>query len=296
MSVNSTQNIDLLFELLQSVVKDNNFSIDDNELRDLIISKCYYQNIANPQGSISDINKTVLDTCFVILEKNYNVNNTRQSLYNKPNNIQEVNDKDLLQNRAQEFDNNFKIAKENFDSMIKLKKPEEIKFEDEEEEVLPAKSLQTIMNQTLADREAELKQITKKYSKKQQKKAESWINENKEPSNTESNDNVKLKIVEETTNLKKKKVTFQDQVNKNNDFNTNILSRLKKKSNNNEINNQSNNSITINNNIIENLHVKLAMLDSNQKIILENQKKILSLLENNNNEKKQSKSLDLRPL
>ena len=294
MSVNSTQNIDLLFELLQSVVKDNNFSIDDNELRDLIINKCYYQNIANPQGSISDINKTVLDTCFVILEKNYNINNT-QSLYNKPN-IQEVKDKDLLQNRAQEFDNNFKIAKENFDSMIKLKKPEEIKFEDEEEEVLPAKSLQTIMNQTLADREAELKQITEKYSKKQQKKAESWINENKETSNTENNDNVKLKIVEETTNLKKKKVTFQDQVDKNNDFNSNILSRLKKKSNNNEINNQSNNSITINNNIIENLHIKLAMLESNQTIILENQKKILSLLKNNKNEIEQPKSLDLRPL
>ena len=39
-----------------------------------------------------------------------------------------------------------------FDNMIKLKKPDEIKFEDEEEPDMPPENLETIMNQTLADR------------------------------------------------------------------------------------------------------------------------------------------------
>lgn len=293
MSVNSSQNIDLLFELLQNVIVENNFSISNNELRNLIINKCYYQNIANPNQSLADVNKTILDTCFVILEKNYKKN--IQSNNTNSNNIKEIKTLELV-NKEEEFNNNFKIAKENFENTIRLKKPEEIKFEDEEEEVLPAKSLQTIMNQTLADREAELKKITEKYSKKQQKKAENWINENKDVEDTDPEKNIQLKIMEEK-NVKKKKVTFKDEIVKeNSNFNENILSRLKKKSNNNEINNQSNNNITINNNIIENLHIKLAILESNQTIIIENQKKILQILENNKEKPKKIKSLDLQPL
>ena len=293
MSVNSSQNIDLLFELLQNVIVENNFSISNNELRNLIINKCYYQNIANPNQSLADVNKTILDTCFVILEKNYKKNT--QSNNTNSNNIKEIKTLELV-NKEEEFNNNFKIAKENFENTIRLKKPEEIKFEDEEEEVLPAKSLQTIMNQTLADREAELKKITEKYSKKQQKKAENWINENKDVEDTDPEKNIQLKIMEEK-NVKKKKVTFKDEIVKeNSNFNENILSRLKKKSNNNEINNQSNNNITINNNIIENLHIKLAILESNQTIIIENQKKILQILENNKEKPKKIKSLDLQPL
>ena len=293
MSVNSSQNIDLLFELLQNVIVENNFSISNNELRNLIINKCYYQNIANPNQPLADVNKTILDTCFVILEKNYKKNT--QSNNTNSNNIKEIKTLELV-NKEEEFNNNFKIAKENFENTIRLKKPEEIKFEDEEEEVLPAKSLQTIMNQTLADREAELKKITEKYSKKQQKKAENWINENKDVEDTDPEKNIQLKIMEEK-NIKKKKVTFKDEIIKeNSNFNENILSRLKKKSNNNEINNQSNNNITINNNIIENLHIKLAILKSNQTIIIENQKKILQILENNKEKPKKIKSLDLQPL
>lgn len=293
MSVNSSQNIDLLFELLQNVIVENNFSISNNELRNLIINKCYYQNIANPNQSLADVNKTILDTCFVILEKNYKKNT--QSNNTNSNNIKEIKTLELV-NKEEEFNNNFKIAKENFENTIRLKKPKEIKFEDEEEEVLPAKSLQTIMNQTLADREAELKKITEKYSKKQQKKAENWINENKDVEDTDPEKNIQLKIMEEK-NVKKKKVTFKDEIVKeNSNFNENILSRLKKKSNNNEINNQSNNNITINNNIIENLHIKLAIIESNQTIIIENQKKILQLLENNKEKPKKIKSLDLQPL
>ena len=106
------------------------------------------------------LNKIILDNCY----KFFITNQSSQT-----SGILEVNDDDLFKKKRNTFNDKLKLVKNNFDNMIKLKKPDEIKFEDEEEPEMPPENLETIMNQTLADREKELQMITQKYSNENKK-------------------------------------------------------------------------------------------------------------------------------
>ena len=252
MSVNNNSNKELLYELLQSVITENNFNVNVQTLVSLIDSQCdeYEMKKQNFNG-LSEINKIILDNCYKFFLENQ---------LNYVSNLSEVNDNDLF--KKDTFNDKFNMVKNNFDSMIKLKKPDEIKFQDEEEPDMPPENLETIMNQTLADREKELNMITQKYSNENKKQAENWINKNKSPEEIKkNNENININIVEPPK--KNKKVSFEIPMETFDVFN-----KLKKVPQNKSTNKQ------LNKEIID----KSETIIENQKLILKNQNIILDLL------------------
>ena len=254
MSVNNNSNKELLYELLQSVITENNFNVNVQTLVSLIDSQCdeYEMKKQNFNG-LSEINKIILDNCYKFFLENQ---------LNYVSNLSEVNDNDLFK-KKDTFNDKFNMVKNNFDSMIKLKKPDEIKFQDEEEPDMPPENLETIMNQTLADREKELNMITQKYSNENKKQAENWINKNKSPEEIKkNNENININIVEPPK--KNKKVSFEIPMETFDVFN-----KLKKKVPQNKSTNKQ-----LNKEIID----KSETIIENQKLILKNQNIILDLL------------------
>ncbi|MCH1613010.1 MAG: hypothetical protein L7S72_06910 [Flavobacteriales bacterium] len=118
-----------------------------------------------------------------------------------------------------------------FEDGINLKKPKEIDFSDGSED-FPTGNLDNIMNQTLADRQRELEQITSGFSKAQQEEATKWLNNGETP---------KIKILDNEVELKnevikpQKKVRFEITENKEKTPVTNFFSKLKVKNENNDI-------------------------------------------------------------
>ena len=260
MSVNATSNKELLFELLSSVIDENNFLVDIITLQQFIDNQCilFEQNKKNYSG-LSEINKFILDNCYKFLLENQ---------LKQTQTLSVVNDNDLF-NKSNKFDKNFKMMKENFDSMITLKKPEEINFEDDEDDAMPPENLETIMNQTLADREKELKNITQKYSDENKKKAEDWINKD---SLKQTESTINITENQDIKDIKpKKKVSFEEPIES-----FNLFKKLKKKS---EANPKS----------IRNLEEKVDKLITIQDIVLKQQMKILEILSQNSLEKTNEK-------
>lgn len=279
MSVNSNVNKELLLELLNNVIEENGFIINISLLQNFINKQCdTFEKKKHQYKGLSAINKIILDKSYIfILEENLETNE-----------ITIVNDDNLFDNNS--FDKNVKIAKDNFENMITLKKPEEINFEDDEDEAMPPENLESIMNKTLADRENELKNITQKYSDKNKKEAENWINKdsprnerlNSDDSNNTNRDSNSDENSNENSdensnnnnyynsnsnsdydsNTPKKRVSFEEPLET-----FNIFNKLKKKSNTNQIS-------------IDKLEIKMAKLTQNQDIILQQQNKILELLLN----------------
>ena len=252
MSVNATSNKELLFELLSSVIDENNFLVDIITLQQFIDSQCllFEQNKKNYSG-LSEINKYILDNCYKFLLENQ---------LKQTQTLSVVDDNDLF-NKSNKFDKNFKMMKDNFDSMITLKKPEEINFEDDDDDAMPPENLETIMNQTLADREKELKNITQKYSDENKKKAEDWINKD---SLKQTESTINITENQDIKDIKpKKKVSFEEPIES-----FNLFKKLKKKS---EANPKS----------IRNLEEKFDKLITIQDIVLKQQMKILEILSQN---------------
>ena len=288
MSVNTNQNKEVLFDVLTSVINENKLVVQLKTLQSLIDNQCnMYEQNKHQFKNLSEINKIILDNIYKYLIDNQ----TKKK-------ISVVNDYELLSKNN--FKNNFEMAKQNFDNMIKLKKPDEINFEDEEDDAMPPENLETIMNQTLADREKELKSITQKYSDENKKKAQDWITKD----NPDAQDNINLTIKEtntqQTLSLKTnnsiksslKKVTFKDEIKENNHPDTiqsfSLFNKLKKKPNTKETNN---------NQDYEKLEKKLNLILMNQDIIMKQQSDILKILSKADEETKQKiKSLDLQPL
>ena len=288
MSINSNANKELLLELLNNVIEENGFIINISLLQNFIDKQCnHFEKNKHQYKSLSAINKIILDKSYIfILEENLETNE-----------ITVVNDDKLFDNNSfdnNSFDKNVKIAKDNFENMITLKKPEEINFEDDEDDIMPPENLELIMNKTLADRENELKNITQKYSDKKKKEAENWINKdsprnerlNSDDSNSSDNS---INISNDSNNTNSDGSNNDDISNINNNYNSNsdsdyysstlkkrvsfeeplekfnIFNKLKKKSNPNHIS-------------IDKLEKKMDNLMQNQDIILKQQNKILELL------------------
>jgi len=253
MSVNSNINKELLFDLLSSVVDDNGFLIDIFTLQSFLDKECdMFEKNKSQYNSLSEINKIILNNTYKFLLENQLKNTTSISV---------INEVDLF-DKDNKLNNNFKIAKENFENTITLKKPDEIKFKDDIDYDLPPENLENIMNQTLADRANELNNITQKYSDENKKKAENWINKDNTPGdnrdNSNNNDTVNTTDTSDnsdtdmnTLHKPRKSVSFEEPVETFNLFN-----KLKKKQD-------------INPNLLNQINQKLDKLLSQQKLILE---------------------------
>ena len=159
-------------------------------------------------------------------------------------------------NKREIFEKNLAAKQKDFTEKINLKKPKEIDFTDGGEN-FPIGNLDVIMNQTLADRQRELEQITSGFSKQQQEEASKWLNNGETP---------KIKILDnvgiENEIIKTpKKVRFNVTESGEKNSVKNFLNKLKVKK-------------ESNSDIIEKLD-----------IIISNQEKILSMLSAREDEK-----------
>lgn len=242
MSVVSNENKEMLWDLIIDICNDNSFKVNGEELKQFLDGKCGYyhgQRFEFPNYNLNDINKQIIGQCYnFILSKQQKAQQQTVSVFKEPENKREM------------FDKNLAAKQKAFEEGINLKKPKEIDFSDGSKD-FPMDNLGVIMNQTLADREKELQQITSGFSKTKQEEAAKWLNNGETP---------KIKIggnisVENEIIKPQKRVRFEttEKVDKNPV--TNFFSKLKMKKENNS-------------DIIEKLDK-----------IISNQEKILKLLE-----------------
>ena len=242
MSVVSNENKEMLWDLIIDICNDNSFKVNGEELKQFLDGKCGYyhgQRFEFPNYNLNDINKQIIGQCYnFILSKQQKAQQQTVSVFKEPENKREM------------FDKNLAAKQKAFEEGINLKKPKEIDFSDGSKD-FPMDNLGVIMNQTLADREKELQQITSGFSKTKQEEAAKWLNNGETP---------KIKIggnisVENEIIKPQKRVRFEttEKVEKNPV--TNFFSKLKMKKENNS-------------DIIEKLDK-----------IISNQEKILKLLE-----------------
>lgn len=247
MSINGNVNKQMLLEICGGI--DNN-CINDNGFLTFLDNICdrYHKNRFD-YSNIQDINKNILEELvYYVKERDKNEINT-QNTQNTQNigrqRPQEMNRElttidaiDLKVRKDEGFSMKLKSREEAFKTLIDKPAPPTVEFADKNQDV-PSQNLDVLMNQSLADREKELRMI---LNNQPDKKAKDW-----------------LKPVETSENKKKeeKKVRFEEP-NKSTEM-VNFLSKLKTKSGNNNI-------------ISDNENIKLL------KEILENQKEILNLL------------------
>jgi len=220
MSVVADENKQMLIELMRSIIHDNKLVIPPEvNIEGFISEQCSYFHTKRFEFSnLNEINKKIVELSYnYILSHNNTQNKARVSDKNK-----------LVISKREVFDNNLKIQQNNFKNMIQPKKPEKIDFSDGSKD-FPINNLGMIMTQTLADREKELKTITRQYSSQDKEKAHQWLNQNTNstPKLTIDKDSSNVKI--DTIDVKKeKKVRFDIEEKKHSNI-ENLLLKLKKK-------------------------------------------------------------------
>lgn len=252
MSVVSNENKEMLWDLIIDICNDNSFKVNGEELKQFLDGRCGYyhgQRFEFQNYNLNDINKEIIGQCYnFILSKQQRVQQQAVSVFKEPVNKREI------------FDKNLAAKQKAFEEGINVKKPKEIDFSDGSKD-FPIDNLGVIMNQTLADRQRELEQITSSFSKSQQEEATKWFNNGETP---------KIKIggnvsVENEIIKPQKRVRFETKEKKDTGEKnpvTNFFSKLKMKKDN-------------NNDIIEKLDK-----------IISNQEKILKLLEKREEDEK----------
>jgi len=224
MSIVDNENKEMLWDLIIDICNDNSFQVNGEELKNFLDNRCMYyhgQRFEFPDLNLKDINEKIIGQCYnFILSKQPRKNTVRNTTIQKPS----VTKQDA-------FEKNLAEKQKAFEDGINLKKPKEIDFSDGGKD-FPIGNLDIIMNQTLADRQKELQQITSSFSKEQQEEASKWLNNGETP---------KIKILDNEIKLEnevikpKKKVRFE--IKENADVNpvTNFFSKLKVKKENNDI-------------------------------------------------------------
>ena len=281
MSIVSLENQAMLYDIMLDIIIDNNIILEDHvNIQEFLRDKCMYFHTKRFEfGSKEDVNKKIISLCYNFILSNQKRKTTTKKKKKKPMSLQEV-PKPTMISQKELFDRSLKEKQENFENSINANRPKEIDFEDKNEEgQIPIKNLDEIINQTLADRQKELENITNHFSTNEKDKAKEWLNRKKD------NNAAPMKVDEVTPkitikekadinlNIKKvineKRVKFNiDENNKplNNNNNSNYEGLISETSLNNEI-------ISNNTEINSSLDIKLDMIISNQKIILEILKK-----------------------
>ena len=108
---------------------------------------------------------------------------------------------DIQKERQSAFNMELKKKEEEMSSIIKLRKPDEIKFLDDVYDKPIGDDMERLLAETLASRERELEQLNNSTGKEDKIVAEKWINPNKESTSPNSNS------INDSLD-KKKKVSF----------------------------------------------------------------------------------------
>lgn len=214
MEVVSNSNQEMLIDLLVSICNDNNYRVDINNLKRFITEKAVYFH-TNKQnfGNLNDINKK-------IVELGYNY------ILSVQNSFQKKNTERKLQTPDNSFSQKLKIRENNFEKTINPQKPKEIDFSDGSKD-FPINNLERVMNQTLADREKELANITQKYNTTSDNMK--WLNREEETTpkiKIDKTSNIELDNTINVEAIHKKKVRFE--IKEKNEV-ENFFSKLKKK-------------------------------------------------------------------
>jgi hypothetical protein len=245
MSVLNHANKQMLLELCSS----NGINTVDREFQTFFDRLCInYNENRLEYNSIQEINKRILEECFYFSQKITEARSKKKQIERPPpvqqvyssgtTELKTLDSKDLRIQKDSEFTMKLKSREEAFKSLINKPVPEQVTFEDKNQDV-PSQNLDVLMKQSLADREKELQLI---LNNKGDKKAEEWL----KPIETSDKPKEQKKV---SFNLEEPKNERQEVVN--------LLSKLKPKQ-----------SVENENNEIINLLKK----------VLENQEKILSKL------------------
>ena len=240
MTVVSNSNKEMLWDLIIDICNDNNFKINGEELKQFLDGRCGYYHGKRFEFSdynLNDINKEIIGQCYNFILSKQKRNQSGNVKVEEPLSKLEI------------FEKNLAATQKDFNENINLKKPREIDFTDGGED-FPIGNLDVIMNQTLADRQKELEQITSGFSQTQKEEATKWLNNGETPKiKIGGNVNMENEIIKP-----KKKVRFEIKEEKNTV--SNFFSKLKVKKQDNS-------------DIIE----KLDKIISNQEIIIKLLKK-----------------------
>ena len=214
MSIHDQSNISLLIGVLENefsrkaVIRETFVNFFNNRLETYHNNRFNYKNL-------QDMNKNILTDCFkFISNENKEIEKNTMVLKPPPSNHGFQSPSDNIRQQQKNNDGAFDSYKKQYDTMLNPKKPKEIDFSDTIEDQ-PIQNIDSIMNQTLEDREKELERITNTYSEK----PPDWI---KPPENNQRPENQPMKLIIEDTPtksrqsiLKQKKVTFD--LNKTNE-------------------------------------------------------------------------------
>jgi len=207
MSIHDQPNISLLIGVLENefsrkaVVRETFVNFFNNRLETYHNNRFNYKNL-------QDMNKNILTDCFkFISNENKEIEKNTMVLKPPPSNHGFQSPSDNVKQQQLHNDGAFDSYKKQYDTMLNPKKPKEIDFSDTIEDQ-PIQNIDSIMNQTLEDRQKELERITNTYSEK----PPDWI---KPPENNQRPENQPMKLIIEDTPtkstqsiLKQKKVTF----------------------------------------------------------------------------------------
>jgi len=258
MSVLSEENTNMLFGLFDDIIKENNQKISINDitqLKQFITQQCYYYHnkrfdFAN---DINEMNKKIIDSSFGYynqmieqkkeLEKRQKEQIKQQEQEQQQQQQMTNNRPNIVDRPISNINNNSNITleyekqKKDFISHIKPKQ-KEIDFSDPNKDK-PINNLDIIMNQTLADRQKELMQITQQYNNTKQTKE--WLNTKlNNESEFKPSEPVEILKIDKSSDLKletqeikkkEKRVTFsiEEQDTASSLSMNSLLSKLKKK-------------------------------------------------------------------
>jgi len=235
MSVLNDANKQMLLELCGS----NGINTIDREFQTFFDRLCInYNNNRLEYNNIQEINKKILEECFYYSQQLTEAKNQKKEEVERPPPVQQVyssgttelktlDSKDLRIQKDGDFSLKLKSREEAFNSLINKPKPNQVTFEEKEQDV-PSQNLDVLMKQSLADREKELQLI---LNNKGDKKAEEWLKpietsdkpkESKKVSfNLEAPKDERQEVVNLLSKLKPKRVQSSNQNNE-------IINLLKK--------------------------------------------------------------------
>jgi len=236
MSIHEQDNISLLIGILesefnrQSVRRPNFVDFFNNKLKNYHERRFNYRDL-------QDMNKNLLSDCFQYIS-NQNREIEKNTMVLKPppssHTFQTPSDNIHQQKSQQQTNSSFDNYKQQYDTMLNPKKPNDIDFSDTIEDE-PIQNLDSIINQTLEDRAKELQRITTTYSDKPpdwikpstQDTQSININNNSINNNTNNNNNNN----NNNTNNEPMKLIIEDDVNPNQTSLPNSILKTKQTSN-----------------------------------------------------------------
>lgn len=214
MSLVSNENKNMLWEVINNYNPIKNLNNKDRKrIMRFFDGRCkhYHKHRFSLHKNENELNKLILLDVRNKIDDFINQKNVN------PNNIENI-----YQKKSSDFEMKLKQQQNEFSQMMNGHIPDEIDFSDNKEDLV-IDNMDYLMNQTMSERENELKRITQKYAT--DPKALKWIN-------NESTDNnvVKLEIKGEVENndiqeIPRRKVSFnlENNINDNNikNFNNN---------------------------------------------------------------------------